>query len=65
MDDGLVRYLLCHGRRDLPSLMAVLDGLDRATLERKRPATLPLLKEALQLQLVPQDDNPANESGPV
>ncbi len=58
VDDNLVRYLLAHGRRDLPSLMAVLDHLDRATLERQRPATLPLLKEALQLQLVPQDDEP-------
>jgi DnaA family protein len=53
VEDGLVRYLLTHGRRDLPSLMAVLDHLDRTTLERQRPATLPLLKEALQLQLVP------------
>lgn len=53
VDDNLVRYLLAHGRRDLPSLMAVLDHLDRATLERQRPATLPLLKEALQLSLVP------------
>ncbi|MDP1653719.1 MAG: DnaA regulatory inactivator Hda [Rhodocyclaceae bacterium] len=61
VDDGLVRYLLSHGRRDLPSLMAVLDQLDRATLERQRPATLPLLKEALQLQLVPEND----ESNPV
>ena len=61
VEDSLVRYLLSHGRRDLPSLMAVLDHLDRATLERQRPATLPLLKEALQLQLVPDDD----ESGPV
>jgi DnaA family protein len=56
VDDGLVRYLLSHGRRDLPSLMAVLDHLDRATLERKQHATLPLLKEALQLQLVPDND---------
>jgi DnaA family protein len=61
VDEGLVRYLLSHGRRDLPSLMAVLDHLDRATLERQRPATLPLLKEALQLQLVPDE----NESGTV
>lgn len=61
VEDSLVRYLLTHGRRDLPSLMAVLDHLDRATLERQRPATLPLLKEALQLQLVPDipiDDEP-------
>ncbi len=61
IDEGLISYLLAHGRRDLPSLMAVLDHLDRTTLERHRPASLPLLKEALQLQLVP--DN--HESGPV
>jgi DnaA family protein len=60
IDDGLVAYLLRHGRRDLPSLMAVLDGLDRTTLERKRHATLPLLREVLQMQL----DND-NETGPV
>jgi DnaA family protein len=58
VDDGLVRYLLAHGRRDLPSLMAVLDHLDRTTLERQRPATLPLLKEALQLQLMPDAHEP-------
>jgi DnaA family protein len=56
MDDGLVDYLLRHGRRDLPSLMAVLDGLDRATLERKRHATLPLLREVMQLQLEKSED---------
>jgi len=56
MDDGLVDYLLRHGRRDLPSLMAVLDGLDRATLERKRHATLPLLREVMQLQLEKTED---------
>jgi DnaA family protein len=60
VDDGLVRYLLAHGRRDLPSLMAVLDSLDRATLEQQRPATLPLLKEVMQLQLenVGESDEP-------
>ncbi|MDO8933639.1 MAG: DnaA regulatory inactivator Hda [Rhodocyclaceae bacterium] len=51
VDDGLVQYLLRHGRRDLPSLMAVLNGLDRASLEQQRPATLPLLKEVMELQL--------------
>ncbi|MCX8086007.1 MAG: DnaA regulatory inactivator Hda [Rhodocyclaceae bacterium] len=55
VDDGLVNYLLTHGRRDLPSLMAVLDHLDRATLERKQHATLPLLKEIMQLSLLPND----------
>ena len=56
VEDGLVQYLLRHGRRDLPSLMAVLDGLDRASLEQKRPATLPLLREVMQLQLETDND---------
>jgi DnaA family protein len=50
VDDGLVHYLLRHGRRDLPSLMAVLNHLDQASLEQKRPATLPLLKEVMEFQ---------------
>jgi DnaA-homolog protein len=58
LDAGLVRYLLSHGRRDLPSLMAVLDSLDRATLEQQRPATLPLLKEVMQLQLDTDEPRP-------
>ena len=43
----IIDYLLRHGRRDLPSLMAVLDALDRASLQQKRPITLPLLREIL------------------
>jgi DnaA family protein len=48
MDPGVVHYLLRHGRRDLPSLMAMLNNLDRASLEQKRPPTLPLLRELMQ-----------------
>jgi DnaA family protein len=48
MDPAVVHYLLRHGRRDLPSLMAMLNGLDRASLEQKRPPTLPLLRELMQ-----------------
>jgi len=51
MDPGVVHYLLRHGRRDLPSLMAMLDSLDRASLEQKRPPTLPLLRELMQSSL--------------
>ena len=51
MDPGVVHYLLRHGRRDLPSLMAVLNSLDRASLEQKRPPTLPLLRELMQTSL--------------
>ncbi|MDL5462127.1 DnaA/Hda family protein, partial [Escherichia coli] len=34
-------YLLNHFRRDMPSLMALLDALDRFSLERQRAITLP------------------------
>ena len=40
-------YLLVHGRRDLPSLMAVLDAADRYSLQAKRPVSLPLVREVL------------------
>ncbi|HEX4987000.1 MAG TPA: DnaA regulatory inactivator Hda [Burkholderiales bacterium] len=48
LPEGVVEYLLRHLGRDLPSLMAVLDALDRHSLEAKRPITLPLLKELLR-----------------
>jgi DnaA family protein len=44
-------FLLRHGRRDLASLLAVLDALDTASLERKRAITLPLLREMMQTGL--------------
>lgn len=46
--DEIVEYLLRHLKRDLPSLMTVLEALDRYSLETKRPITLPLLRELLQ-----------------
>jgi DnaA family protein len=51
IDAALVDYLLHHGRRDLPSLLAVLDALDQISLEQQRPLTLPLLREVLQTSL--------------
>ncbi len=51
LDEGIVHYLMRHGRRDLPSLMTMLDGLDRLSLEQKRPPTLPLLRELMQSRL--------------
>jgi len=42
-------YLLTHFRRDMPSLMALLDALDRFSLEQKRAVTLPLLRTMLAL----------------
>ncbi|MFY9328900.1 MAG: DnaA regulatory inactivator Hda [Georgfuchsia sp.] len=47
LDDSVVRYLLLHGRRDLPSLLATIDLLDKISLSRQRPPTLPLLRELM------------------
>ncbi len=47
LDAVLIRYLLTHFDRDMGTQIAVLDALDRYSLQRKRPITLPLLKEAL------------------
>jgi DnaA family protein len=44
----LTQYLMHHGRRDLRSLMAVVDALDEYSLQTKRPVSLPLLREVLQ-----------------
>ena len=46
--DEVIGYLLTHVRRDLPTLLAILDELDRTSLELKRPVTLPLVREALK-----------------
>jgi len=43
----VVTYLLRHGRRDLPSLLALLDALDEHCLRLQRPASVPLLKEVM------------------
>ncbi|KAA3652661.1 MAG: DnaA regulatory inactivator Hda [Proteobacteria bacterium] len=48
IDGDVVTYLMRHGRRDMPSLLSTLDALDRASLVRKRPITLPLLREMMQ-----------------
>lgn len=40
-------YLLRHGRRDLPGLLATLDALDAHCLRLKRAASVPLLKEVM------------------
>jgi DnaA family protein len=41
-------FLLTHARRDPPGMAAALDALDAASLEHKRPITLPLLRELMQ-----------------
>lgn len=47
LPDDVARYLLTHGRRDLPHLLSMVDLLDRHSLSHKRPVTLPLLRDLL------------------
>ncbi|MFY9316639.1 MAG: DnaA/Hda family protein [Burkholderiales bacterium] len=48
LPDEVIAWLLTRMRRDLRSLSAVLDRLDRYSLETKRPITLALVREALK-----------------
>lgn len=47
LPDEVCHYLLTWHSRDLPSLLAVLTQLDRASLAAQRRVTLPLLKTVL------------------
>jgi DnaA-homolog protein len=48
LGEDAAEYLLRHGRRDLPSLMRVLDAADRYSLQMQRPVSVPLLRDVLQ-----------------
>lgn len=47
LSEEVSAYLLTHARRDMGSLMAALDAIDRYSLETGRPVTVPLLKAAM------------------
>jgi DnaA family protein len=47
----VVYYCLRYLRRDLSTLMATLDALDEWSLTTKKPVTVPLLRQLLQLNL--------------
>lgn len=49
LPDEVIAYCLKYLRRDLPTLVAVLDALDEWSLTTKKPVTVPLLKSMLQL----------------
>ena len=51
LPDEVTDYCLRYLRRDLPTLMAVLDALDEWSLIEKKPVTVPMLKKLLQLNL--------------
>jgi DnaA-homolog protein len=52
LPDEVVDYCLRYLRRDLPSLMSILDALDEWSLTEMRPVTIPLLKKLIQLPLI-------------
>ena len=47
----VTQYLLRHGRRDLPSLMTVLEALDAHSLRLHRAPSVPLLKEVMNQEM--------------
>lgn len=51
LPDEVITYCLRYLRRDLPTLMAVLDALDEWSLTEKKPVTVPMLRKLLQLNL--------------
>ena len=48
LDDDSVRYLLTRQRRDLHSLIAVLEGVDRFALSAKRRVNRALIRDYLR-----------------
>lgn len=45
--DDICRYLLRRYGRDMPSLMAILNQLDKASMQAKRRLTLPFVRQVL------------------
>ncbi|MDO4641549.1 MAG: DnaA regulatory inactivator Hda [Neisseria sp.] len=50
VDSAVFHYLLLHWKRDLGSLMNMLDALDHYSLTMKKRITVPLLRQLLQQQ---------------
>ncbi|MFV1921947.1 MAG: HdaA/DnaA family protein [Methylotenera sp.] len=51
LPDEVIAYCLRYLRRDLPTLMSILNALDEWSLTEKKPVTVPMLKKLLQLDL--------------
>ena len=49
--EEVIGYLLRHARRDMSSLIGMLDALDHYSIETGREITLPLLRELSQPSL--------------
>lgn len=51
LPDEVIAYCLRYLRRDLPTLMSILNALDKWSLTEKKPVTVQMLKKLLQLEL--------------
>jgi DnaA family protein len=51
LGEDVIAYLLAHGRRDMPTLVAILAALDRHSLAAKRPITVAMLRHWIQHDL--------------
>ena len=51
LSSDVIAYLLAHGRRDMPSLVATLAALDRHSLATRRAVSVPLIRDWLQRDL--------------
>jgi DnaA family protein len=58
LDDAVMDWLFLHHARDLGTLGALLDDIDRASLAAKRRVTLPFLRELLKRDEPDQADGP-------
>ena len=47
----VIDYCLRYLRRDLPTLIATVNALDQWSLTTKKPVTVPMLRQLLQLNL--------------
>ena len=54
LPDEVLSYLLSRHARDMGSLVALVEALDRYSLQTRRAVTLPLLREALRHPEDPQ-----------
>lgn len=64
LDDAVIDWLFAHTERDLGSLTALLDRIDRESLAAKRRVTVPFLRQLLEVEKDQEEKNrDPNENG--
>jgi DnaA family protein len=49
ISSDIISWLLTHWHRDMPNLISIIEAVDQYSLQTKRPITLPLLKNLLNI----------------